>query len=293
VTTLSRKLVSNFEEQQRLEKLERSGENETESNGWEETTQEVPFTYLSLDIPPIPLFRDSEGSQTIPQLPLFQIFSKFDGNQWTDQVTKEAHYRKRYRIRKLPRYLILHLARFTKNNFSLEKNPTVVTFPVRNLELKDYLFENSGLDENSGPLPTASQIKNLSPQELRDFILKFGSKLQQLELSTISLEGASDFIEELRLIAEAVLDRASLFNSTKYDLIASICHEGRGQANGIDVGNASRNAANMKKSSADRDDVFSKGTYKIHLQNKSSKQWYELEDLLISETTAQHIGKCC
>lgn len=35
------------------------------------------------------------------------------------------------------RYLIFHLARFTKNNFYVEKNPTIVNFPVKNLELKD------------------------------------------------------------------------------------------------------------------------------------------------------------
>lgn len=35
------------------------------------------------------------------------------------------------------RYLIFHLARFTKNNFYVEKNPTIVNFPVKNLELRD------------------------------------------------------------------------------------------------------------------------------------------------------------
>jgi hypothetical protein len=29
--------------------------------------------------------------------------------------------------------------RFTKNNFFIEKNPTLVTFPVKNLDLKDAL----------------------------------------------------------------------------------------------------------------------------------------------------------
>ena len=39
----------------------------------------------------------------------------------------------------LPRYLILHYKRFKLNNFFVEKNPTLVTFPVKNLELKDYV----------------------------------------------------------------------------------------------------------------------------------------------------------
>ena len=77
--------------------------------------------------------------------------------------------RKTYRITKLPRYLIFHikvasgssfwrashclrrrgthyvlwfvgsvrhLQRFTKNNFFLEKNPTIVNFPLNNLEMR-------------------------------------------------------------------------------------------------------------------------------------------------------------
>ena len=39
----------------------------------------------------------------------------------------------------LPRYLIFHYNRFKLNNFFVEKNPTLVTFPVKNLELKDYI----------------------------------------------------------------------------------------------------------------------------------------------------------
>ena len=43
----------------------------------------------------------------------------------------------RYCLRALPPYLILHLVRFTKNNFlTSEKNRSVVTFPVKNLSLK-------------------------------------------------------------------------------------------------------------------------------------------------------------
>lgn len=37
----------------------------------------------------------------------------------------------------IPKFLILHIKRFTKNNFFVEKNPTIVNFPVKNLEMKD------------------------------------------------------------------------------------------------------------------------------------------------------------
>ncbi|KAJ0602432.1 putative ubiquitinyl hydrolase 1 [Helianthus annuus] len=38
------------------------------------------------------------------------------------------------------------MRRFTKNDFFVEKNPTIVNFPMKNLELKDYI-----------PLPTSNK----------------------------------------------------------------------------------------------------------------------------------------
>ncbi|CAI5469424.1 unnamed protein product [Closterium sp. Yama58-4] len=66
------------------------------------------------------------------------IKEKFDG-QTVTEVVRPHPARMRYRITRLPRYLILHMKRFKKNNFFIEKNPTLVNFPVKNLELKDYL----------------------------------------------------------------------------------------------------------------------------------------------------------
>jgi U4/U6.U5 tri-snRNP-associated protein 2 len=60
-------------------------------------------------------------------------------------VKQGVHQRKQYWITKLPRYLILSLARFTKNFYFTEKNPTIVTFPVKNLELKDCMYPTQAL----------------------------------------------------------------------------------------------------------------------------------------------------
>lgn len=45
-----------------------------------------------------------------------------------------------YKLLSLPKYVILYIKRFTKNNFFLEKNPTIVNFPVKNLELRDCMY---------------------------------------------------------------------------------------------------------------------------------------------------------
>jgi U4/U6.U5 tri-snRNP-associated protein 2 len=111
----------------------------------------VPFTQLTLEIPPTPLFRDSQGAAVVPQVPLMQLLSKFDGQTWTDKVTATGAERRQYRVRRLPDYLMLHLARFVSSGFgftSSEKNTSIVTFPVRGLELRDVL--NLHTEEGDG-----------------------------------------------------------------------------------------------------------------------------------------------
>ena len=41
-----------------------------------------------------------------------------------------------------PRYIILYIKRFTKNNFFVEKNPTIVNFPLSHIEFGDLLSED-------------------------------------------------------------------------------------------------------------------------------------------------------
>ena len=43
------------------------------------------------------------------------------------------------RVTRLPRFLVLHMKRFQKNQFFREKNPTIVNFPVKNLALGDII----------------------------------------------------------------------------------------------------------------------------------------------------------
>lgn len=92
-----------------------------------------PFLFLSLDLPATPLFQDVNERQIIPQVPLSAILAKFDGST----VQEMGNTLKRHQLTRLPPYLILHIKRFTKNNFVEEKNPTIVNFPLRNVDLKD------------------------------------------------------------------------------------------------------------------------------------------------------------
>jgi hypothetical protein len=110
----------------RLE-VQREGEIESEP-------KEMPFWMLGLDLPPAPLFHDTVEKNIIPQVPLLEILRKFDGTRVYEQVRAG---RNKFKVSHLPPYLVLHFKRFVKNNFFVEKNPTIVTFPVRNLELRE------------------------------------------------------------------------------------------------------------------------------------------------------------
>jgi len=99
---------------------------------------------------------------------------------------------------KLPQYLIVHIKRFTKNNFFTEKNPTIVTSPLKHFDFAPYMKEG---------------------------IIKRGE-------------------------------------SIKYDLIANIVHEGEP----------------------------GKGSYRAHIYQKSTNQWFEMEDILVKPIMPQLIA---
>ena len=144
----------------------------------EETVTDTDFMQLTLDIPEKPLFKDQDGGLVIPQEPLVNVLRKFDGVSFCDVLAMQQQpnvaetisdgivvsKRRRYRLKKLPNYLILHLNRFKHNNFTVEKNPTIVMFPVKNFDLSEYVHR--GKKEK---IPTMEEVKNMSVSELNDF----------------------------------------------------------------------------------------------------------------------------
>lgn len=116
------------------------------------------FLQLTLEISEKPLFRDEDGGLVIPQEPLVTVLKKFDGVTFSDSIIRGEAQRRKYNIQKLPDFLILHLARFKTNQYSREKNPTIVAFPVKNLDLSDYV-------QPAGDRPTPpneDEIRNMN-----------------------------------------------------------------------------------------------------------------------------------
>jgi U4/U6.U5 tri-snRNP-associated protein 2 len=132
----------------------------------EEITHTSSFLQLTLDIPEKPLFRDENGGLVIPQEPLSSVLRKFDGVSFWDAVSASGVVqRKKYQLLRLPNYLILHLARFKTNQYSREKNPTIVAFPVKNLDLSDYVNPVEGKPK----LPTEAEVRRMNVSATKSF----------------------------------------------------------------------------------------------------------------------------
>ena len=97
------------------------------------------FLFLTLDLPSAPLFQDELEKNIIPQVPLTTLLSKYDGRS----AQEEHARRKRYRLlHPLPPFLAFHVKRFSQNKFVSERNPTIVTFDARNLDVSPYVEPN-------------------------------------------------------------------------------------------------------------------------------------------------------
>ncbi|MCJ1261402.1 hypothetical protein MMC22_001266 [Lobaria immixta] len=109
----------------------------------------IRYLMLTLDLPAAPLFQDELDKNIIPQVPLTSILSKYDGLKSQEHLNT----RKRYRLlHPLPPYLLFHIKRFSKNKFVSERNPTIVTFPVRSLDMSPYVEPNPSLHSPGEPI---------------------------------------------------------------------------------------------------------------------------------------------
>jgi len=104
-----------------------------------ETVSDSPFLYLAADLPPPPLFKDEFSENIIPQVSLFALLSQFNGNQQKEYKTYKDNFLKRFELIRMPQYIILYIKRFTKNTFFVEKNPTIVNFPIKGVDFGDIL----------------------------------------------------------------------------------------------------------------------------------------------------------
>ena len=230
----------------------------------DETTMDTQFLQLTLDIPEKPLFKNADGGLVIPQEPLVSVLSKFDGTSFSDAIGRGGVAQKRrYRLRKLPNYLVLHLTRFKKNEFTVEKNPTIVSFPIKNLDLSQYVIQKDG--EGKETPPTEQEVRAMGVKDLKKLLAKHGRSdiAQSMVEKSELVEACVDFVT--KSLPDMLAD--------KYDLVANITHHIPAE-----VGREEQR------------DLLQEGSYHCHVQHKGTGQWYDIQDLHVEETMPQLIG---
>ena len=111
----------------------------------------VKFFFLTLELPNIPLFKEQQELGTLPQTNLLSLMKKYNGITQTEEVVKiggaDTTVKRKYVIKKLPQYLFINIKRFAKNNFFKEKNPTIVSYPIRDLDLTEFVSLEEGREK--------------------------------------------------------------------------------------------------------------------------------------------------
>lgn len=289
----------------------------------------LPFLFLSLDLPAAPLFADDGGAASIAQVPLLTLLSKYDGSFVTDSLRGQYRERRRFRVTRLPPYVIMTVKRFARNAFFAEKNPTIVNTPVRNLELRPCMHpaalaraerERDAARERaasaltrasaSAPpaLPSLESLDGMKVSELRALLARLrpsagpssdaaSSPLEKGELLASARAALSAALSSSVSAAKAsapplppdaaaavsAASKASASAVTKFDLIASVLHDNP-------PATSAEQSAGGKAA-----DPLATGSYRVHAQHgcgaaPSSGQWYELQDLHVSEALPQMVG---
>jgi U4/U6.U5 tri-snRNP-associated protein 2 len=130
------------------------------------------------------------------------LMSKFDGKTVIDGVGgKGVREKKQYNVKDMPTYLVLNLRRFTKTKFGVEKNPTIVTFPVEGVDFKGFVA--------GGESSSEEDVDAMKVKELKAALASMGR----------TIKGS---VEKSFLVKMVKEGRARMH---KYDLVSSIAHD--------------------------------------------------------------------
>ncbi|PVD38835.1 hypothetical protein C0Q70_01459 [Pomacea canaliculata] len=102
-------------------------------------TEEIQWLYLTCDLPAPPLYPDELRENIIPQVPFATLLAKFNGVTEKEYKTYKDNTIKCFQLTHLPPFIICYFKRFTKNYFVSEKNPTIVNFPIKNIDFGELL----------------------------------------------------------------------------------------------------------------------------------------------------------
>jgi U4/U6.U5 tri-snRNP-associated protein 2 len=171
------------------------------------TTTVSRFLMLTLDLPPKPIFKDELDKNIIPQVPLTTILAKYDGLHPQELLGQRRRYRL---LHPLPPYLMFHIKRFATNKFVEERNPTIVTFSPRALDMGPYVEPDAKHHKGGEPI-LYDLVANITHETVvaKEGELKSVFKVQLLE------KARGQWLQIQDLFVEEVA-RELLFTSESY-----------------------------------------------------------------------------
>lgn len=174
-----------------------------------------------------------------------------------------------------------------------------------------------------GTMPSLEALEDMNDEVLREFIAHYTSILADMNESVDTQVGESplalsrsvlSIYVSISLMIEhrKVWLRVKEVYGSKYDLIANICHDSSGATQNVEVGSMTNGVtatkvgpsssstsgersdvgAALAASSANKNAALNNGSFRVHLVSRSggAAQWYELQDLHVSETIPQLVG---
>ncbi|KAL0640897.1 Ubiquitin carboxyl-terminal hydrolase 10 [Maublancomyces gigas] len=186
-------------------------------------TDIVRFMMLTLDLPPKPIFKDEQDKNIIPQVPLTTILTKYDGLHSQELLG----HRKRYRLLfPLPPFLTFHIKRFSQNKFVSERNPTIVTFPTRSLDMSPYVEPSPG--QASGEPIWYDLVANITHESVTTTSGKKEGEMRSVYKVQLCNKASGEWVQIQDLFVEEVA-RELLFTSESYLQIWERRREGKGK----------------------------------------------------------------
>eukprot|EP01135_Chromosphaera_perkinsii_P005279 Nk52_evm5s331 gene=Nk52_evmTU5s331 len=260
-----------------------------EEEEFQKRSMSSPFMFLTVELPTRPLFASGGGegdgedggrfggygagngdggeisaSDLIPQVPLMDILKKFDGRTETlYQTHRDSHNKTFELLQPLPGYLIFFFKRFEKNNFFTEKNPTIVNFPIQNLDLNEYL----GLGEGNKQTPTVGLKYNL----IANVVYEGNVQILEDNKETTKREQ-----KQKRKDLNEGNSQASNSHNNGANMSGGVSHH-HGSASGGSHGASKRGGGGAGQ----------QGKYRVHIKHGCTGQWYEIEDLVVKEILPQ------
>ena len=140
------------------------------------TLQITPFFLLALDLPSATVFKDASESNIKPQVLLSEIMQKVNGERVTDDARAG---RRTFRLLRVPPFLLLHVRRFQRNQFVLEKDPTIVNFPMKGMRLGEVVPVTQGAgryDLITSPSPTRVRCGSKSTRQRKGALWGGGAR---------------------------------------------------------------------------------------------------------------------